>query len=253
MDDEESPRGGSLGVDAPTIVVLMAQIRVLLIEDRKVVAEALASRFEAEADLTVVGTASSADAAISAIDLCSPDVTVVDIELADDAIELIRGIRETKPQNGVVVITARDDWRTAVKTVVAGAAAFVPKSVPPDDLIEVIRGVQAGESHVPPALLTHVLRALQDRSTQQNEAEERLAVLSDREREVLQLMVSGLRRREIAEHLVLSVNTVRTHIRNILKKLDLHSSLEAVSVALRAGMRPNSAGLSSEFHASGRR
>ena len=108
-----------------------------------------------------------------------------------------------------------------------------------DGFLSAIRGVARGESHIPNALLTPVLMALRQSTPPPNQARLRLDRLSPREDEILTLMIKGLDRHLIAEQLGLSVNTVRTHVKNILQKLEVHSSLEAVSVALLAGERPD--------------
>jgi NarL family two-component system response regulator LiaR len=113
----------------------------------------------------------------------------------------------------------------------------VGKSAATDELIEAFHAVLAGEARLPKRLLAPVLRALQE-APRFNEWQERVNVLTPREQEILALLVAGRDRASIAEELVVSINTVRTHTKNILAKLDVHSSIEAVSIALRAGMRP---------------
>lgn len=219
---------------------MTAKTRVLIVDDHKVFADALSWRLNAEPDLEVVAVANTPNAALRAIDLRDPDVVVLDVELAEngDGIDLIRSLQETSPGTRVLVVTAHDDPSTAVRAVGAGARAFVPKDTPSDELVVVVRAVMAGETRVPPQLLTEVISSLRRVNAEQNEWQQKLARLTAREREVLELMVAGLDRAAIAKRLYLSINTVRTHNKNILSKLDVHSSLEAVSVALRAGMRP---------------
>lgn len=217
----------------------MTTIRVLIVDDHRVFADALQSRLSVEPDLAVVGTAATVESAITAVDLRHPDVTIVDLELGgDDGIGLIERLRARDPGTHVVVVTAQDDWQAAVEAVRAGASAFVAKGAPMEELVEALRGVVVGHSHIPPPLLTVVLQALQETSESRGVWRERLQHLTPRELEVLELMVAGLDRSTIAERLYVSLNTVRTHTKNILAKLGVHSSLEAVSIALRAGMRP---------------
>jgi DNA-binding NarL/FixJ family response regulator len=219
--------------------------RVLIVDDHQVFADALSWGLSAEPDLEVVGVATSQEAALRAIDLRRPDVVVLDVELGDDrdGLALLRMMQEDEPAPSVLVVTAHDDPDTASRAMSAGARGFVPKDTSAEDIAVVVRGVVAGETLVPPRLLTDVISYLRNASGARNEWQERIARLSPREREVLALMVSGLDRVAIANRLFLSINTVRTHNKNILSKLEVHSSLEAVSVALRAGVRPeNSAG-----------
>lgn len=215
--------------------------RVLIVDDHKVFADALSWRLNAEPDLEVVAVANTGPAALQAIDLRSPDVVVLDVGLSEagDGIDLIRSLQVLCPGAHVLVLTAHDDPATAARAMASGARAFVTKDTPSDELVVVVRAVMAGETRVPPRLLTHVMSALRRTNEEQNVWQQKVARLTSREREVLALMVAGLDRTAIAERLYLSINTVRTHNKNILSKLDVHSSLEAVSVALRAGMRPD--------------
>ena len=215
--------------------------RVLIVDDHKMFTDALAWRLGSEPDLEVVAVATTERDALQAIDLRHPDVVVLDVELEarGDGIELLRSLEDAQPDTRVLVVTAHDDATTAARALSAGARAFVPKDTPPDDLVSVLRAVVAGETHVPPDLLTHVISELRRSNGAKNVWQEKVDRLTQREREVLELMVAGLDRAAIAERLYLSINTVRTHSKNILAKLGVHSSLEAVSVALRAGMRPD--------------
>lgn len=217
--------------------------RVLIVDDHQVFADALSWRLSAEPDLEVVGVATSQEAALRAIDLRRPDVVLLDVELGDhpDGLALLRVMQEDGPGPSVLVVTAHDDPETASRAMSAGARGFVPKDTPAEEIAVIVRGVVAGETLVPPLLLTEVISHLRDAGGTRNEWQARVARLTPREREVLVLMVSGLDRVAIANRLFLSINTVRTHNKNILAKLEVHSSLEAVSVALRAGMRPENA------------
>jgi len=215
--------------------------RVLIVDDHKVFTDALSRRLSAEPDLEVVAVATTGSAALQAIDLRHPDIVLLDVELEDrsDGIELLRELEEAQPDARVLVLTAHDDAPTAARALGAGARAFVPKDTPAAELVDAVRAVVAGETRVPPELLTHVISSLRASSGTQNVWQQKVDRLTQREREVLALMVAGLDRAAIADRLYLSINTVRTHSKNILSKLGVHSSLEAVSVALRAGMRPD--------------
>lgn len=214
--------------------------RVLIVDDHKVFAQALSWRLSAEPDLEVVGVAVSHQAALRAIDLRNPDVVVLDVELGDqeDGVALLRELQEIGSSANVLVVTAHDDWQTATRAVSAGARGFVPKDTPAEEIAAVLRGVAAGDTLVPPRLLTKVISQMRQANGTRSVWQERVERLTPREQEVLALMVSGLDRASIARRLFLSVNTVRTHNKNILAKLEVHSTLEAVSVALRAGIRP---------------
>lgn len=215
-------------------------VRVVIVDDHPAFADSLAYRLNAEPDVQVVETVRTSDVGIASIDLRHPDIAIVDIELGgENGLTLIREVHSHSPNTRVVVVTAHDDPETAIRAARAGAAAFIPKDSPSEQLVSVIRGVMTGESHYPPKLLTQILEHFTSGEDQADESRERLAALSDRELEVLRLLVDGLDRTSIAERLYLSVNTVRTHTKNIFAKLEVHSSLEAVSLALQAGIRPH--------------
>ncbi|MFF4651227.1 LuxR C-terminal-related transcriptional regulator [Streptomyces sp. NPDC001380] len=137
-----------------------------------------------------------------------------------------------------MVLAAADDPRRAVRALQAGAGAWLPRDCPRDRLTAVVRGVLRDETHLPPALLTGVVRELVATRTDRAENRRLLDTLTPRERQVLRCMVDGLGRQAAAERLHLSPHTVRTHVQNVLGKLGVHSALAAVALARRAGMSP---------------
>jgi DNA-binding NarL/FixJ family response regulator len=214
------------------------KVRVLVVDDHQVFAEALSALLNAEPDFEVVGTASTTGAATAAAASHVPDIAVVDVELGGaDGVELAGRLREDHPGLKVVCVTCLEDASRVVDAVRAGASAWVIKDASFDELAGAIRGAMRGESWIPPKLLTGVLSQMQGNQKEADEFEKRLSRLTDREHEVLRCMVAGLDRASIARQLFLSKNTIRTHTQNILAKLEVHSSLEAVALALRAGIR----------------
>lgn len=215
--------------------------RVLIVDDHQVFTDALAWRLEAEPDLDVVGVAHDAITAVAAVDLRRPDVVILDVDLGEetgDGVDLIHALRESRPEALVIMLTAHDDATTATRALRAGARGFIPKDTPSVEVIEAVRAVVAGETRLPPLLLTDVISLLRRSASGASPANDQIAKLTAREREILELMVTGMDREAIARRLILSINTVRTHNKNILAKLGVHSSLEAVSAGLRAGLRP---------------
>jgi two-component system NarL family response regulator len=219
-------------------------IRLFLVDAHKVFTDALAARLAAEEDFVVTGHAASPEAALRAMAGAAPDVVIVDVALGASGeqvalgVPFIEDIRLAHPEVRVVVVTGHDDAPAALAAVRAGASAFLPKSAPVEELARVVRGVLEGETHIPPRLLTFVLDAL-ERPPAEQEWKVRLARLTARERDVLEQMVAGVDQTTAARRLFLSLNTVRTHTKHILAKLEVHSTLEAVSIALRGGMRPS--------------
>ena len=209
-------------------------LRVLIVDDHRVFAEAIASRLQVEADLSVVGQANTAAQALDAVETLDPDVVLMDVELgADDGIDLTARLRAADPELAIIVVSFLTDPVRVGEAVRAGAAGWVTKDAPTEQLLGAIRGVADGESWIPPRLLTGVLRDLLTTRRLVDEDEERLARLTPRERSVLDMMADGLDRSAIAERMFLSTNTVRTHVQNIFAKLHVRSSLEAVALALR--------------------
>jgi DNA-binding NarL/FixJ family response regulator len=217
----------------------MDPVGVLIVDDHRSFASALTMRLEAEPDLRVVASVTTAADALSAARLHGPSLAILDVEIGDDnGVELVAQLRRSHPQLGIIVVTCHDDPRTVADAMQAGASAFVPKDYGVESLIDAIDATRRGDNWLPPRLLGDVLRHLQNGARVRREDEERVARLTSREREVLALLVAGLDRASIGAELFLSTNTVRTHVQNLLRKLDVHSSIEAVGIALRAGVRP---------------
>ncbi|BBJ41479.1 transcriptional regulator [Streptomyces antimycoticus] len=157
---------------------------------------------------------------------------------AVDGIWLVGAVRSAQPGVRTVVLAERDDPRRAAVALQAGASGWVAKDCSLVRLLAVIRGVLREETHLPPALLTGVLRELTAARKHRTESERLVESLTPREREVLRCMVAGLGRKAVAERLFLSPHTVRTHMQNVLGKLGVHSTLAAVALARRAGVGP---------------
>lgn len=217
----------------------MRMVRVLLVDDHLMVTEALSARFSTVRDLWVVGQCATSDPGLTELAArLRPDVITVDLAPAGaGGGELVRRLCERRPETSVVVLSGNPDERQAVDAARAGAAAWVPKECGLEELTAVLRGVVSGLSWFPPELLGAVLRELRADARRAGERNGPLDVLSERERDVLLGMVAGKRGGRIAEDLLISTETVRTHVRSILAKLQVHSQLEAVSVACAAGLR----------------
>jgi DNA-binding NarL/FixJ family response regulator len=231
-----------LDEEAPLMTVhseLMDPVRILLVDDHLMVTEALASRLSAAMDLWVAGRCTTADPSL--LDIVRglrPDVITIEVEpLGPTVSEVLRSLVAARPEAKVVVLSADHDIDHAVAAARAGVAAWVAKEQGAAELETVIRGVREGYSWFPPEMLGPILRELRADVSRAREHENLLDVLSPRERDVLLSMMDGKRGRQIAEDLLISTDTVRTHTRNIFAKLDVHSRLEAVRVARAAGLR----------------
>ncbi|MEU3554612.1 LuxR C-terminal-related transcriptional regulator [Streptomyces fragilis] len=157
---------------------------------------------------------------------------------AGDGIALVATVRSAHPGVRTVVLAEKDDPRRAAQALQAGASGWVAKDCSLSRLLTVVRGVLRDETHLPPALLTGVLREMTAARRHRTESERLVESLTPREREVLRCMVAGLGRKAVAERLFLSPHTVRTHMQNVLGKLGVHSTLAAVALARRAGVGP---------------
>lgn len=215
-------------------------ISVLVVDDHQVFAEALAARLANEADIEVAGTAGTVDTARRLAREKHPDVVIVDatLEIDLDGITLVTDVLDAAEAGAAVVVSGNDDPRVATSAIRAGAHAFVLKGGTVDELVRATRGAAHGESWVTPRVLTGVLHQLVQADEQRAEVREMLIGLTRREQEVLQHLVDGLDRTAIADAMYMSLNTVRTHTHHIFRKLGVHSTVEAVALALRAGWTP---------------
>src|ERR1700722_3088699 len=171
-----------------------------------------------------------------------PGIVMIEVERLGFAIpEVLSRISEAWPDASIIVVSADDDVSHAVEAARAGADAWVPKSQGADQLETVLRGVARGHSWFPPEMLGEILRGLRDDVRSAQESTSLLDMLSPRELDVLTSMAKGKRARQIAAELMISADTVRTHTRGIFGKLEVHSRIEAVSVAWAAGLRPEEA------------
>lgn len=211
--------------------------RIVLADDHRIFVDALAAQLQAEPFFAVVGRAHSVRSTERMATDLRPDVLLVDVEFEDgDGIELARRLRVVVPGTNILVLTAHDDTAVASKAVRAGVAGFLSKDVSRDELIDAIRCARGGGAWIQPRILRGVLDDLLRGAPPPTPDQVKLERLTDRELEVLREMVRGRDRNAIAQQLYVSKNTVRTHIRNLLAKLEAHSSLEAVTIGVRAGL-----------------
>ncbi len=218
--------------DAARIAAGPQRIRVLLVDDHQVVRKGLRTFLEVQDDIEVVGEAADGDEGVRQAEQLRPDVILMDVKMpGTDGISALRLLREKQNAARVLVVTSFTEQRTVVPALRAGAAGYVYKDVDPDALAGAIRSVHAG--HV--LLQPEVADALLSRDETGGGAG-RGGSLTDREREVLGLIADGRSNREIARALVLSEKTVKTHVSNILMKLDLADRTQAALWAVRNGM-----------------
>jgi DNA-binding NarL/FixJ family response regulator len=202
------------------------------VDDHQMFASSLAHALQSEPDLVVVGQATSITEAQRLVASTAPDVVLLDHRLPDgDGVSAIADLRGIRASAQIVVLTAATSDRVLVAAMEAGAAGFIAKTQRLDDVIAGVRGAAHGESVVSAKLLTRLLPRLQ----RQGGAGGR-AVLTEREREILDLLARGLSNADIADRLTISVHTVRNHVANVSAKLGAHSKLEVLAIAVREGL-----------------
>lgn len=208
-----------------------AAIRVAVIDDHELVAEALERAIIAHPRIRFVGRAGTAAAGFLLVQAALPDIVVMDLRLPDGTgTDATRAIKAAFPAVDIVMLTGFADGAALASALEAGCAGFVSKSGRFDELLTTIEAVHAGQVRVPQELLEGLVSHLRPRSAEVGRD------LTAREIEVLRMLANGLSTHEMVEHLIVSIHTVRNHVRNLLTKLNASSRLEAVAVATRAGL-----------------
>jgi DNA-binding NarL/FixJ family response regulator len=208
-------------------------IRVLICDDDRLFAEAVAANLNSRADVDVVAVAGSAEETERATEQLDPHVLLVDVMLPDgDGLELAGTLLERFPEKKVIILTALACRQTADAAAECGARAFLKKNATLDELVSAISAVSAG-----PGLFANGSSAIRSRSSERSRRPSRqVAKLTSREFEVLTLLVHGADSQTIATSLGIQANTVRTHVQSILTKLQVHSRLEAMALAVRKSL-----------------
>ncbi|MEU5806754.1 response regulator [Streptomyces sp. NPDC059650] len=206
------------------------RIGVLLVDDHQVVRRGLRTFLEVQDDIEVVGEAADGEEGVARAEELRPDVILMDVTMpGTDGIEALRRLRALANPARVLVVTSFTEQRTVVPALRAGAAGYVYKDVDPDALAGAIRSVHAGHVVLQPEVAEALL------SQEEQSGSGRGGSLTEREQEVLALIADGRSNREIARALVLSEKTVKTHVSNILMKLDLADRTQAALWAVRHG------------------
>ncbi|HEX9266963.1 MAG TPA: response regulator transcription factor [Candidatus Limnocylindria bacterium] len=208
-------------------------IRVLLVDDHELVRQGVASMLAKAEDLTVVGEAKTGREAIETARKELPDVVLMDVRMPDmDGLEATRRIKEERSRTAVIMVTMHDNPAYLREAVRAGAAGYLLKDVSKDDLIDAIRQVATGGAFIESQMLKGMLSEMKPGSATPSAARN----LTKREREILALVAEGLSNREIADKLVLSPETVKSHVAAILEKLNVSDRTQAAIYAVRNGL-----------------
>ena len=208
-------------------------IRVLVADDHALFRKALASVFQDEEDVDLVGEASDGEEAVKLAHELVPDVILMDVRMPKVlGIDATRQINQELPAIKIVMLTVSDDEADLFEAIKAGASGYLLKEVDPTEIAQAIRQISEGHSLLSPAVASKLVSEFAAISKRSDERASRPS-LTDRELEVLRYAADGLTNRQIGRRLQISENTVKNHIRNILEKLHLHSRMEAVLYAVR--------------------
>lgn len=224
-------------------------IKVILADDHPVVRRGLAAIVDAEDDIQVVGEAENGEIALELVHTLKPDVVLMDLQMPVlDGVAATKRIRAESPATKVIILTTFKDDDFIYAGIAAGARGYLLKDAPPNRLIEAIRAAHRGESLLNPEVAARVLDRLSSMMTptapppakieavERPQGERIPLKLTPREIEVLKLMVTGCRNKEIAEALVIAERTVKIHVGNILGKLNAGNRTEAVALAMKLGL-----------------
>ncbi len=204
-------------------------ISVLLVDDHTVVRRGLRLAFDLEPDLRVVGEAANGQEAIAQVEALRPDVVVMDLLMpVMNGVDATRAIRRAHPNVEVVALTSVLEDRLVVDVVEAGAAGYMLKETRPDELFEAVRAAARGEVRLDPRAQQRLVREMRSESNRE--------ALTERELEVLRLLALGASNKGIAQALDIAEATVKSHVSNLLGKLDLKSRTQAALYALREGL-----------------
>ena len=207
------------------------RIGVVLVDDHRVVRQGLRVYLESFPDITVVGEASSGEEIVRRVEEWLPDVVVMDLLMPGgiDGVEAIRQVRRLTPHTQIIALTSFSDDARVIAVLRAGAIGYVRKDAEPEMLLAAVRAAAHGQSLLDPTIAQTVLNELA-------RGEKGEAALSEREQEVLRQLALGCSNREIAENLVVSPETVKTHVGNILAKLHLAHRTQVMIYALKRGI-----------------
>jgi DNA-binding NarL/FixJ family response regulator len=217
----------------------MTLIRIMLVDDQALLRVGFRMLLDAEDDLDVVAEAADGAEAVTVADRLRPDVILMDVRMPGlDGIEATRRITGARPDCKVIILTTFDLDEYAFGGLRAGASGFLLKDAKPAELVAAIRAVASGEASVSPRVTRRMLELFGSRLPQAPAAADadRLAVLTDREREVFIGIARGLSNGELTEKLFLSESTVKTHVGRILAKLDLRDRVQVVILAYELGL-----------------
>jgi DNA-binding NarL/FixJ family response regulator len=215
----------------------MDTIRVLLAEDHTIVRKGLRSLLDRDIGIKIVGEAEDGREAVKKAEKLQPDVVVMDIAMPGlNGLEATRQLKKRFPEMKFIILTVHDNEEYILQTLRAGASGYLIKKAAPADLIEAIQAVHRGDSYLSPSISKTVIDEYIRQAEIKSESDIIYGKLTNREREVFQLIIEGHKNREIGNLLHVSPKTVETHKANIMKKLNISSTAELVRYAMDKGL-----------------
>ena len=230
MDRQETP--------ARPVTRRLTKTRIFLADDHLIFAEALKQALDRVDYIEIAGIACDGREAIGRIAELKPDIAVLDISMPGlDGIEITRQVTRYYPETRIILLSSYDDDKYVKEAIQAGVKGYVLKSASQTALIEAIDAVSKGEFYLSSQITSLLIGTLSGNAkSSEAHVQTKFDQLSDREREVLRLITEGKNQREIAALLFLSEATVKSHRHNIMKKLDIHKSVDLVKQALKSGL-----------------
>jgi DNA-binding NarL/FixJ family response regulator len=213
-------------------------IRILIVDDQTLFREGLHTLLSVQTDLQVVGEARHGEEALRLAAVLNPDIILMDLHMPIlDGVAATRRLKSTHPAIKVLVLTTFDDDEDVFEGLRAGAVGYLLKDVPSEQLVEAIRGVARGESFLEPSLVNKIIAEFARLSPQRPSSSQPLMEpLSERELDILRLLGQGASNKEIADHLVITVGTVKNHLTSILSKLGVRDRTQAALKARELGI-----------------
>ncbi|MFD7766126.1 response regulator [Streptomyces sp. NPDC059787] len=218
-------------------------VKVFLLDDHEVVRRGVHDLLNDEPDITVVGEAATVEQALVRVPALRPDVAVLDVRLPDgDGVSVCRELRSKMPDLACLMLTSFDDEEALLDSIMAGAAGYVLKQIQGSDLVSAVRTVARGQSLLDADATAKLMARLRSAGQQPAEEPDVLPGLTDREREILDLIGEGLTNRQIGQRLYLAEKTVKNHISRLLAKLGVERRVQAAVIATQARDRTRSEG-----------
>lgn len=212
------------------------KIKVILIDDHTLFREGL-QRLLMRHEIDVVSSVSNGEEGLKAIEAHDPDIVLLDLRMPNiSGIEVLKNIKKIKKAMPVVMLTTSDDEKDLIEALRNGAGGYLLKDMEPDDLVVALKDVLKGETIVAPNLVQILAKFHQGDDTEIN-ISNLIGTLTPRENEILELLADGQSNKLIAKNLGISDGTVKLHVKSILRKLEIHSRVEAAVIAVEHGLR----------------